>query len=304
MFAGLQIAVHDPLPPCAPLERVGDLPRDGPALHPPAAGLGAMRSASVGPSTSSRISAWTASDSSKAVDRANVRMVQRRQHLPLSSRLEPRQRDSGSAANGRRAKILIATVAIQLRIAVPDTPLPSPARRPAGLTIRYGPNVHAGMHGGIIAEATAAGPRHQSDASTNAGRILLSARSDSTSWRRVRIVTGRRRAEIAARSARRPADQPLRRFCRQPDSSGSSIVRESEGQTPRVAEATDARLETLPMDMQRTSAEEAETAKLERQWFPKTAQPFGHRRTSGPCRLIGQARMTTVPILRMPPSSA
>ena len=85
----LQIAMDDAFL-VRGLERVRDLPRDR-AAPPSMRQLrrGAMRSASVSPSTSSRTSARHAVALFQAVDRADVRMIERREHARLA--LEARE---------------------------------------------------------------------------------------------------------------------------------------------------------------------------------------------------------------------
>ena len=70
------------------IQRVGDLPRDRQRLVDRRAGRRSSRSASVGPSTSSSTSAGRPVDLLDAVDRGDVRMVERREHsrLALESR--------------------------------------------------------------------------------------------------------------------------------------------------------------------------------------------------------------------------
>ena len=101
---GLQVAVDDAFVVCG-FQRLGDLAARERASLRPASGRPPTRSASVSPSTSSSTRNRVAARLLEAVDRGDMRMVERREHLRLA--LEPRE-PSGSAAN-RSGRTLMAT---------------------------------------------------------------------------------------------------------------------------------------------------------------------------------------------------
>ena len=94
-------------------ERLADLTRDRQRFIQRESRPRAIRSASVSPSTSSRTSAWVSLAVLEPVDRADVRMVQRGQHLRLAL-------ETGEAIGIEREGVrhdLQRDLAIQLRVA-------------------------------------------------------------------------------------------------------------------------------------------------------------------------------------------
>ena len=101
----LQIAVDDALARAPPRARRRSAARSQRLVRPAAARARAA-SASVWPSTSSRTSAWTPSRLLDAVDRADVRMIERGQHARLALESRAAAPDRSPNASGRT---LIAT---------------------------------------------------------------------------------------------------------------------------------------------------------------------------------------------------
>ena len=156
---GLQIAVDDALL-VRGFERLGDLLARSAAPHQPESVPRAIRSASVGPSTSSITSARPPAGSLDPVDRRDIRMVQRREDCGLA--LEP----------GEPLGVLCELFGQHL-----DRDVASQARVGGAIDLAHA--AHAEWGDDLVrAEASAGGQRHSGDSTRlrrggGAGRIVF-----------------------------------------------------------------------------------------------------------------------------------